>query len=976
MAKKNITKIGTQIAFAAAMTAALAMPANADEIDETPVQSEPAPVVADPAPAASSTNVQEVSSHNASVSESNNEAVQENNDTASSNESTASSNDSAASSNNSVPSDNGQTGGNNDEVVEDNQEIVEDNSEKVDENTQLPEIPEAPVAPEAPVLPEAPEVPVAPETPELDETDPEEYNKDAEDYNGEVDDYNEQVDDYNEKAEDYNEAAGAYNDKVDDYNEAAGEYNEKVEDYNEAVDEVNKNLQDQYKEDLEQWEEEKADREQEQADFDAREAEHKAKVEAYEKLVEDYKELYKQWETDHKLWEERKDAHEAQHGTKEEYDQLMKEYTDWQEECKRLTTEYENKVKEYEKYLAEKAAYDAYLKDKETFEQKEDRKDIYDEVVEYNGQVESDNAAIEEANKNLGLGLNAGGTLEEIAESNADLDAKLAESEEGQKLLETLSKENRDKLAAGAAALATEAAALDEEANKDYQLGTEAYATYLQRVKDFNEAVKNYNKALKEYNDAVTEYNKQVDTFNAANVPQQGEANTGNGTQQEEGKEIDWGNVVFGEYDGILTHMDVKYNAAASKSVDENGEYSENVTQYTVTGVYAKQGDKKYGLAYSNDGWKTSTEQTLSKDASNDEFGNTLNNHLGEELDPVNGEIRFFVTLTDSNGKTHEIEVTLDSESVYAEGSFYKPEKDFWGNESDFLDRYVGAGGKKLEKVLIDGEYYYDISGESVYLISALTCDGMSEETKKVGTGKYATYEKTGNLTAHGLDLILNMQTIIEIYQAENTQKLIYNQGYLMGKTATATDPGDPGKAPDKVNPPTKVVEEPELNLPGFGKDIPGKFNPFTEEEPDAPDPVDPSLKPDPFTEVRPEDYSKEKPVLVQLSTLDTIEELKKLDVLNPIDYLNNKLDYKMILVIPEVVPEEEPVWFGGDAEIEEEAPWFVEVANNGLVQIIDEAVPLADAPNTGDATAMLGFASLFSFSGLYLTGNKKRRRN
>ena len=62
--------------------------------------------------------------------------------------------------------------------------------------------------------------------------------------------------------------------------------------------------------------------------------------------------------------------------------------------------------------------------------------------------------------------------------------------------------------------------------------------------------------------------------------------------------------------------------------------------------------------------------------------------------------------------------------------------------------------------------------------------------------------------------------------------------------------------------------------------------------------------------------------------------------------------------------------------EPEEAAPWFVNVANNGLVQIIDEAVPLADAPNTGDATALLGFASLFSFGGMYLAGNKKRRRN
>ena len=49
MAKKNmnsLTKIGTQVAFAAAMTAALAMPASADEVEAPAAPAaEPAPVV-------------------------------------------------------------------------------------------------------------------------------------------------------------------------------------------------------------------------------------------------------------------------------------------------------------------------------------------------------------------------------------------------------------------------------------------------------------------------------------------------------------------------------------------------------------------------------------------------------------------------------------------------------------------------------------------------------------------------------------------------------------------------------------------------------------------------------------------------------------------------------------------------------------------------------------------------------------------
>ena len=44
-----------------------------------------------------------------------------------------------------------------------------------------------------------------------------------------------------------------------------------------------------------------------------------------------------------------------------------------------------------------------------------------------------------------------------------------------------------------------------------------------------------------------------------------------------------------------------------------------------------------------------------------------------------------------------------------------------------------------------------------------------------------------------------------------------------------------------------------------------------------------------------------------------------------------------------------------------------------GFLNILDEAVPLADAPNTGDASLIFGMSSLFSLTGLYLTGKKRR---
>lgn len=298
-----------------------------------------------------------------------------------------------------------------------------------------------------------------------------------------------------------------------------------------------------------------------------------------------------------------------------------------------------------------------------------------------------------------------------------------------------------------------------------------------------------YNEAVGEYNENVQDYNTAVDSFNDSQAAIPGDPTTSDGTQQGDGTAIDWGNVEFDTYGGILTHMDVKYNAAASQDVTVDAEgkpsYSEAVTQYEVTGVFTdkdtadsemakaekiKDYEPAYGLSYSNDNWNTSTDQDLQDDPANDEFGNVHANHLGESLDPVKGEVSFYVTLVDEDGNTHGINVNVDANSVYAEGSFYKAES------NDFLKSYIGKNNKKLDTETIDGVTYYDISGESVFLISALTCDGMTEGMywKPNDYGWGGQWVSDGKLHAHGLDLILNMQTMIEIHKGDNAQKISY----------------------------------------------------------------------------------------------------------------------------------------------------------------------------------------------------------
>lgn len=980
----NLASIGTKVAFAAAMTAALAISASADEIEEIPAPQPEAPVVADPAPVEISSDVQEVSSHNEAVAESNSEAAADNINIGGANESYHSDNQAAAESNQKVPSANETVTGGNQGTVLDNNTTDGDNQEAIkgneDLNTQLPDAPEAPVAPEAPQLPEVPEAPEAPETPELDETNPDDYNQGVDDYNDKVDDYNENVDDYNDQVGDYNEEAGDYNGAVEDYNQQVDDYNAAVGEYNDKIDEINKELQDQYTEDYQQWEDAKQDNQDAQDAYQTALTNYNNAKKAYEDAKKAYDDAYAKWESDYAAWEKKKEDHEAKNGTPEQYAQLVAEHDAahkaWEAECARLDKEHKEKKDAYDKYLEELEAYEDYqdyVADKEVYDQLVTENGIYEYVQDYNGKITEANNAVANANNAL---QNNPDTMEvdtlEEATLNGKLNAELAENPDYAYLLDILGATNRESLAAQASELAAEAANLTvlAEAATQNKLGSAEYAAYLEAVQTYNTKVDIYNKNLKAYNDAVGVYNGLVDEYNAANKPVE-DSSTGTGSTQSNAN-IDWGNVGFTYHDNkhgdYLSHMDVKYNAAASKNVtvetDADGKttttYSDNVNQYTVTGVYkdkatAEGKNPSYGLSYSNDNWNTSIDQALTKDNANDEFGNTSWNHTGSYLDPVTGEVSFYVTLQDRNGENYGITVTMNAGSVYAEGSYYKAES------NDYLKYYKDKDGNGLKTVTINGVEYYDVSGESVFLISALTCDGMSKSG--------------GQLKAHGLDLILNMQTMIKIHQEDNAQKLFYHQGgYLEGKLAYATQPDAPGKEPTavtKVDPPAKVVENPgELVLPKEPTLNP--YNAFTEKAPEAPKDEYTKLDPGPFDKVQPDGFNTPAPELVQLNKLKTLDKLENtLDQLDTLDYLDNKLDYKMILVIPEV-PQEDP----DPIVIDYEGGGTAAAVKTNLkktVKIVDEKVPLAKAPKTGDLSGIWAVISGMSLGGISLLNRKRK---
>ena len=713
-----------------------------------------------------------------------------------------------------------------------------------------------------------------------------------------------------------------------------------------------------------------------------------------------------------------------------------KEYQDYL----KALDEWKAKDKAYKDYLAQNEdyknseAYKDYLDDKAVYDQLVDENEIYEDVTDYNTQVGADNAIIDDMLAELdNLDVGVEESIDDVSELNQNvvIDDNLltiltpAEGEEdkfaylrdlyadlkdkataddtdvGTLVKAELTKEKYNALASKKQTLKSEAQKLAEHTGKNAELGSDEYAAYLKAVEDYNALVEEFNKAAKSFNDAAALYNAAVEHYNQ-NKPADSSSSTGIGTTTS-GNKADWGNIKT--QNETVGHIDVKYSAAASKNVttDDEGNkvYSDSVSGYTVNGVYsseaaAQKNPNSYGVSYQRSNTDTRIRTQEVKPYGGYEFH--ADNINGITLDMASGKISFYATLQGEKG-TENITVNLDANSVYAEGSYYAVSNG--GYLGDY--RFGEKKDQRLDVVTIDGVQYYDISGHSVYVISALTCDGM----RKYGT----------TLDPWGLDLVLNMQTMIEIHQSVNAEKLgIFT--YELEKTAQAeapdapgNEPGapvvaDPGDAPtvkypdEKPNPGPEpgapVVADPgdapTINIPGLAPEAgPAPGAPVVADPGDAPTINIPGLEPEagpapgapvvanpgeaPTIEIpglKPEPGpTPGVPVVADPGNAPTAPTAPA-----PAHRLNhatgklNKLNEKIEIVIPPVNPNPNP---------NPQPNPVMPLNDGGLVTIDDGAVPLADVPKTGDASVVFGAMSAFSGFGLALMqlfGRKKKEEN
>ena len=332
-----------------------------------------------------------------------------------------------------------------------------------------------------------------------------------------------------------------------------------------------------------------------------------------------------------------------------------------------------------------------------------------------------------------------------------------------------------------------------EEAQKN--LGNEADVDYLERVQAYNKLVDEYNELIDKYRSDISAYNQVVRDYNARKDQLLSET-TGS---------KDWGNLdeslAFKQFyeSNKLDHMDVKFDASnTTDSTDKSG-------NYTVSGVY-KDSAKTGGYSISYKTGDKNGSYTLKKNGY--EFTRTDDNtgkNLG--IDWNDSTIEFYIELEDkTTKKTTGFTVKLDASTVYPDGTYYGGDKayslaqykykDADGNEQ-YLKAY-GADGKELshdavEKILKEAQenkkapkINFDISGQSIYAVSAMTCDRFFWEAQDAefynaihNIGKNTKHDRLHsdrkNLMApNGLDLVLNLDTLIGIVQRDNLTSLKY----------------------------------------------------------------------------------------------------------------------------------------------------------------------------------------------------------
>ena len=878
------------------------------------------------------------------------------------------------------------------------------------------------------------------------------FNDEAKDYNDDVKDYNDKTEEYEDAVGQYNDAVGEYNEKVDDYNDAVDEYNEKVDDYNEAAEAYDKAAQEKFEEDLDKAEEQhnaaeekmEADLEQ-QAKNDAAEEAYQQEKSDYDKAAADYLAALEKYEAALTTEGDDSDARQQYLQDKAAYDKAHADYLAALEQYNSAVEEHDPGSAAYQQYLQDKAAYDQatadylaaldnynnvllpqyetdsaayqqYLQDKATYdeayakyldelykynneilpgyedktEQSETEKNIIDDVNKYNQEVAEKNGQLESANAAMKENIDVG--VADNLEGVGALNANVVIDAETKTILGSFKQLEQDQIV-----LNNAGAALATHPGKDAPLGSDEYAAYLKAVEDHNALVDEFNEKIAAYNAAVDAYNVEVEKYNQNKPEVPGDATTDDATQQTGGS-IDWGNVNMGKYTTV-NHVDVKYQAAASKDVqkDENGKptLTDNVTGYTVTGVYADEetaieqekkpeNQREYGLTFDNDGAGTQKAQVqeLLKSSQYQEFGIDHNklmfpwwdpDFVVPNLNPATGTVSFRVTLKDSDGETHGIDVNLNAASVYAEGSYYKAKFNDEGKETDFLNQFytVDKDGKKQYLPVVEipnengqMEKYYNISGQSVFLISALTCDGMTEDN--------------GKLNPNGLDLVLNLQTMIENHQSKNAKKLGYKTFELEKyKAVDENNLSDPGKAPEAPTfnmadvTPVAAPERPDAPIYD-----PGDFDRDSYEAPAPVARLERLNKLDRLEEKVVIDFGDpvEEVELIDLLTpvtpVETLEEVDILETLDEMDILEllNGMDLVEIPDAPVNPPVETP-----DEPVVVNDHFAVDFEIGAEIEIPDEEVPLAAAPKTGDISSLWTILSGFSAAGFFMLGRKRK---
>ena len=222
-----------------------------------------------------------------------------------------------------------------------------------------------------------------------------------------------------------------------------------------------------------------------------------------------------------------------------------------------------------------------------------------------------------------------------------------------------------------------------------------------------------------------------------------------------------------------------------------------------MVGIYKSKEDYEkhqnwYGLNYKND--QDSDSKRLGLNKNGYEFTVIGGRDMELDLNKDSSAISFYIVMKNDAGETTGFNVSLDATKVYPDGTYYG------GNKAYSLENYRDSEHPDgLTKITKDGQTYYDIGGLSIYAVSAMTCDRFfwgAEDAQKYEkdnnnwyvskdncdtrlqyetkddyrNGNYMT-DADGNpllLSPNGLDLVLNLDTLISLAQQNNIKTLKY----------------------------------------------------------------------------------------------------------------------------------------------------------------------------------------------------------